>query len=78
MLGGKTMTDDAKRIIAAVLLPIIGYYIGAMFNFGIFMANDLSVRVIGFCTVIICVLIAVCTNQIIKAIKEGKEDHTEN
>lgn len=37
------------------------FYVGAMFNFFPFIGDDLIVREIGFCTLIICLTIAVCT-----------------
>ena len=40
---------------------VLLFYIGAMFDFFPFIADDLVIRALGFCTLIICLVIAVCT-----------------
>ncbi len=66
--------DNVKRIIGAILLAVIGYYVGAFGFDHICMADDLCIRTIGFSTLIICVCIAISTNQIIKAMKDNKQE----
>ena len=44
---------------------IVSFYAGAMFGFFPFAADDLAIRAIGFCTLIICMVVAVCTCIII-------------
>lgn len=53
---------------------LVAYYGGAMLNFFPFAADDLSIRAIGFCTLIICIVIAICTSIIIKTIKDKEDD----
>ena len=48
------MKDYLKIIIGTVLGTILVWYAGAMLGFFPFMGNDLAVREIGFCTLIIC------------------------
>ena len=59
-----------KIIVGVIIGVIIAYYIGAMFNFFPFIADDLTIRAIGFCTLIICVVIAICTCIIISNKRE--------
>ena len=54
-----------KMIVGVIVGVIAAYYAGAMFNFFPFIAGDLTISAIGFCTLIICVVIAVCTCVII-------------
>ena len=46
------------------------FYFGAMVNFFPFIGNDLIAREIGFCTLIICGVIAVCTCIILSQINK--------
>ena len=65
------MKNKMTKILLSVIIGIIiAYYIGAMFNFFPFIADDLTIRAIGFCTLIISVVIAVCTCIIISNKKE--------
>lgn len=40
---------------------VLLFYVGAMFDFFPFIADDLVIRAMGFCTLIICLVIAACT-----------------
>lgn len=40
---------------------VLLFYVGAMFDFFPFVADDLVIRAMGFCTLIICLVIAICT-----------------
>ena len=65
------MENKMIRIIVGVIAGVIAaYYAGAMFNFFPFLAGDLTISAVGFCTLIICVVIAVCTCIIISHKKE--------
>ena len=65
------MESKMIRIIVGVIIGvIIAFYAGAMFNFFPFIAGDLTISAVGFCTLIICVVIAVCTCVIISNKKE--------
>lgn len=46
------------------------FYLGGMIDFLVVLASDLIAREIGFCTLIICVVIAICTNKIINEIRK--------
>ena len=60
------MQKNNIRIIVEVIVGVIlAYYAGAMVNFFPFIGDDLLMREIGFCTLIICTVIAVCTCIII-------------
>lgn len=65
-----------KKFIQTTIGIIIGvicaYHIGAMMNFFPFLGDDLVMREIGFCTLIICTVIAICTCIIISH-KEDKK-----
>ena len=57
------MNITKRKLIWGVLIGvIILFYTGAMFDFFPFIIiNDLVLRGVGFCTLIICLVIAVCT-----------------
>ena len=57
------MNITKRKLIWGVLIGvIILFYTGAMFSFFPFtLLNDLVIRCVGFCTLIICLVIAVCT-----------------
>ena len=40
---------------------VISFYLGAMLDFAPFVADNLVIRAIGFCTLIICMVVAICT-----------------
>ena len=55
-----------RLIIGVVLGVVVLFYIGAMFEFFPFsLADDLVIRAVAFCTLIIYLVIAVCTCFII-------------
>ena len=57
------MNITKRKLIWGVLIGvIILFYTGAMFDFFPFIIiNDLVLRGVGFCTLIVCLVIAVCT-----------------
>lgn len=56
------MQKKKIALIAGVVIGVVfSYYIGGMFGFFPFIADDLVVRALGFCTLIICSVIAICT-----------------
>ena len=59
-----------RLIVCVIVCVIAAYYAGAMFNFFPFIAGDLTISAIGLCTLIICVVIAVCTCIILSHKKE--------
>ena len=65
------MKDYLKIILGTVLGTILAWYAGAMLGFFPFAGNDLAVREIGFCTLIICTVIAVCTCIILSAVRKS-------
>lgn len=61
------MKNQKMRLIIGVVLGVVVlFYIGAMFGFFPFtICDDLVIRAVAFCTLIICLVIAVCTFFII-------------
>lgn len=60
------MKNNNIRIIVGVIVGVIcTYYLGAMMNFFPFIGDDLVMCEIGFCTLIICTVVAICTCIII-------------
>ena len=57
------MNITKRKLILGVLFGVIFlFYAGAMFDFFPFIIiNDLVLRGVGFCTLIVCLVIAVCT-----------------
>lgn len=55
------MNQNTRFVLYVIVGVIAAYYVGAMLNFFPFLADDLEIRAIGFCTLIICTVIAVCT-----------------
>lgn len=57
-------SKESKKItlVVGTGIGVVGLdYIGGMFNYFPFLADDLAIRAIGFSTLIICLVIAVCT-----------------
>lgn len=55
-----------RLIIGVVIGVVVLFYIGAMLGFFPFsLCDDLVIRAVAFCTLIICLVIAVCTFFII-------------
>lgn len=51
-----------RLIVGVVIGVVVLFYIGAMFGFFPFtVCDDLVIRAVAFCTLIICLVIAVCT-----------------
>ena len=65
------MNITKRKLILGVLFGVIFlFYTGAMFDFFPFIIiNDLVLRGVGFCTLIICLVIAVCTCIILEKSK---------
>ena len=57
---------------------IAAYYIGEIFSFFPF-TDDSSfiIRAVGFCTLIVCVVVAICTNLIISEIRKNRPTDAE-
>lgn len=55
-----------RLIIGVVIGVVVLFYIGAMLGFLPFsLCDDLVIRAVAFCTLIICLVIAICTCFII-------------
>ena len=66
------MEKDMLRIVISIVVNyIILWYVGAMFNFFPFRANDLVLSAIGFTGLMICLVIVGCTCWIIHEIKKN-------
>ena len=60
--GERNMEKKKISLLAGVVIGVVVlFYIGAMFDFFPFIADDLVIRALGFCTLIICIVLAVCT-----------------
>lgn len=56
------MENNKISLIIGVGIGVIAlFYMDAMFDFFPFIADDLVIRALGFCTLIIGLVIAVCT-----------------
>ncbi|HBA50848.1 MAG TPA: hypothetical protein DCZ91_24240 [Lachnospiraceae bacterium] len=65
------MEKDILRIAISIIIGyVVVWYIGAMFNFFPFYADDLSIRAIGFTGLIICLVIVGCACWIIHETKK--------
>lgn len=65
-LGGTHTKQPARFVICVILLVILAWYIGAMVNFLPFYSDDLTISAIGFSTLIICTVLALCTVLILR------------
>ena len=65
-----------KAYIKAVAGVIVGvtaaFYFGAMYGFFPFFTDDWTIRAIGFCTLVIRVVIVICTCVILEHLKKLK------
>lgn len=59
-----------RFVLLVMVGVVVGFYAGAMVNFFPFIGDSLTIRAIGFCTIIICTVIAVCTHIIIERIEK--------
>ena len=67
------MSEKTRFILCVVVVAIVAFYAGAMFSFFPFFFDDPAVQAVGFGTLIVCAVIAVCTCVIVDAVK-GKKD----
>ncbi len=65
--------NNLRQVIAIIVGFIVAWYAGAMLNFFPFMADDLSIRAIGFTGLLLCVVLVICTCWIIKEIRKSKD-----
>ena len=66
------MSEKTRFILCIVVVAIVAFYAGAMFSFFPFWFDNAAVQAVGFGTLIICTVIAVCTCVIVDAVK-GKQ-----
>lgn len=62
--------DMIRNAVSIIIGFFVLWYCGAMYDFCIFLADDFTVRAIGFTGLLICVTIVVCTCWIISEIKK--------
>ena len=55
------MKQPWRFLTCVIVFVIVGWYIGAMFDFLPFYADDLAVSAVGFATLILSVVMAACT-----------------
>lgn len=58
-----------RFVLLTIVGFVIGYYAGGMTNFFPFL-GDMTIRATGFCSLIVCTVVAICTYIIIKKIDE--------
>ena len=60
-IGYEAMNDRMRFVLCVIVVVIISYYAGAMYSFFPFcFFNNDSVGAVGFSTLIICTVIAIC------------------
>ena len=64
------MKLQTKLMIGIVVGVFAAYYTGLMFGFRMFLSNDSAIRAIGFSTLVICVVVGICTCIIISEINK--------
>lgn len=67
------MKKGFQFIVLTIVGVIVAWYAGAMFNFFPFMGDDLIMREIGFCTLIISAVVAACTVSIKNTLNEKQK-----
>lgn len=67
------LRKEVRFIVGIAIGVVVAFYVGAMWNFAPFLGDDLGIRAIGFCTLIICVVMAICTCIIIDKIEDRKK-----
>lgn len=60
------MKQPWRFLVSVIVFVIVGWYIGAMFDFFPFYADDFAVSAVGFATLILSVVMAACTILIVK------------
>lgn len=73
------MKKETLFVLRIIVGVIAVFYLGAMFNFLPFLGNELIVREIGFCTLIVCAVLAICTCVILRALSavRSKSEQTD-
>lgn len=69
------MDKEDRFVVGIFVASVVAYYVGANTGFFPFFAGDYVVEVIGYCTMIICTVVAFCTRAILRALREehGKD-----
>lgn len=60
------MKQPWRFLACVVVFVVLAWYVGAMFDFLPFFADDLTVRAVGFATLILSIVIAGCTILLLK------------
>lgn len=61
-----------RYVILTIVGFVIGYYAGGMYNFFPFL-GDMTIRATGFCSLIVCTVVTICTYIIIEKIDENNK-----
>lgn len=69
------MEKEDKLVVAVIVAAIVGYYVGGYTGFFPFLADDIVVQEIGYCTMIICGVVGFCTRAVLRSInwRQGDE-----
>lgn len=62
-----------SMIVGVVIGVVVLFYVGAMFDFFPFVADDLVIRALGFCTLIVCLVVTICSCMFLDFIGKNKE-----
>ena len=65
VINMKSTKKDVKFTIKVAAYVYIAWCVGGMLDFSFFLANSLVVREIGYCTLLLCIVISMCTNRLI-------------
>lgn len=60
------MKESTRFVLFVVVAVAVLYYVGAMFGFLPFLSQNQTVAAIGFSTILLSTLIAICTVLILK------------
>jgi len=73
------MKKDIIFVLKAVVGICAAFLIGGMFDFfPFFFLNDIIVKEIAFCALLICTVVVICTRMILNAVKKEKGDPEKN
>ncbi|WP_186566987.1 hypothetical protein [Lawsonibacter celer] len=64
------MKNAARNAVCIIAGFVVLWYVGAMFNFFPFLADDLAIRAVGFTGLLIVAVIVICTCWIITKLEE--------
>ncbi len=64
------MKETERNAVCILVLYLVLWYVGAMFSFFPFIANDLAIAAVGFAGLLIVAAIVICTCWVIETIQK--------